>query len=63
MAKKSKKNIFDVSLFKRLLTFIKPYKLIFIVSLLCVVGLAVFGALRPRILQEAIDTQVALKQY
>jgi ATP-binding cassette subfamily B multidrug efflux pump len=62
MAQKGKK-IFDVSLFNRLLTFIKPYKLIFIVSLICVVGLAVFSALRPRILQEAIDTQVALKKY
>ncbi|MCC1484440.1 ABC transporter ATP-binding protein [Winogradskyella immobilis] len=62
MAEKGRE-IFDVTLFKRLLTFIKPYRLIFIVSILCVVGLAVFGALKPRVLQEAIDTQVALKKY
>ncbi|MEM1002737.1 MAG: ABC transporter ATP-binding protein, partial [Bacteroidota bacterium] len=61
MAEKAKK-IFDVALFKRLLDYIKPYKGIFILSLFCVVGLAVFGALRPYVLKEAIDTQVALKK-
>ncbi|WP_323788801.1 ABC transporter ATP-binding protein [Psychroserpens sp.] len=60
---KEKKKVFDVSLFKRLLHYIKPYKLVFFVSLVCVVGLAVFGALRPYILQQAIDKHVALKQY
>lgn len=58
-----KKKVFDVSLFKRLLLYIKPYKLVFFVSLVCVVGLAVFGALRPYVLQQAIDNHVALKQY
>lgn len=59
----NKKKIFDLSLFKRLLTFIKPYKSIFILSLICAVGLAVFAAARPYVLKEAIDTQIALKQY
>lgn len=58
-----KKKVFDVSLFKRLLYYIKPYKFVFFLSLICVVGLAVFGALRPYILQQAIDKHVALKQY
>lgn len=58
-----KKKVFDVSLFKRLLQYIKPYKLIFIISLVCVAGLAGFGALRPYVLQQAIDEHVALKQY
>ena len=62
MAEKGKK-IFDLSLFKRLLQYIKPYRTVFIVSLVCVVGLAVFGALRPDVLQKAIDTQIALKKY
>jgi ATP-binding cassette subfamily B multidrug efflux pump len=31
--------------------------------LFCVVGLAVFGALRPYVLQQAIDTQIAEKKY
>ena len=59
--KKSK--VFDLNLFKRLLQYIKPYRFVFVVSLVCVVGLAVFGALRPLVLQIAIDEHVALKQY
>ncbi|NRD19531.1 ABC transporter ATP-binding protein [Winogradskyella eckloniae] len=62
MAEKSKK-IFDVSLFTRLLQYIKPYRAVFIISLFCVVGLAVFGALRPYILKEAIDVKIANKAY
>lgn len=62
MAEKEKK-IFDVSLFKRLLQYIKPYKSVFIISLVCVIGLAAFGALRPYVLQLAIDTQIAERKY
>ncbi|WP_299099358.1 ABC transporter ATP-binding protein [uncultured Winogradskyella sp.] len=62
MAEKEKK-IFDVSLFTRLLQYIKPYRTVFVISLICVVGLAVFGALRPYILKEAIDVQIADKKY
>lgn len=61
MAEKGKK-IFDVSLFRRLLDYIKPYRGIFTLSLVCVVGLALFGALRPYVLREAIDSQIALKK-
>ncbi|WCO02440.1 ABC transporter ATP-binding protein [Psychroserpens ponticola] len=57
------KKVFDVSLFKRLLQYIKPYKLVFFISLVCVVGLAVFGVLRPLVLQKAIDDHVILKEY
>jgi ATP-binding cassette subfamily B multidrug efflux pump len=60
----NKKNkVFDLTLFKRLLLYIKPYRSVFIVSLICVIGLAVFGALRPLFLQIAIDDHIALKQY
>jgi subfamily B ATP-binding cassette protein MsbA len=52
---KAKKNVFDVTLFKRLLVYIKPYRWVFIASLFAVIGLAVFGAIRPKILQSAID--------
>ena len=62
MAKDSKK-IFDLFLFRRLLNYIQPYRLVFVVSLGCVIGLAVFGALRPKILQTAIDTQVAPRDF
>ncbi|WP_411768367.1 ABC transporter ATP-binding protein [Winogradskyella sp. A3E31] len=62
MANNTKK-IFDVTLFKRLLHYIQPYKVVFYGSLLCVIGLALFGALRPKVLQQAIDTQIAPKDF
>lgn len=58
-----KNKAFDLTLFKRLLDYIQPYRLVFFGSLLCVIGLAVFGMLRPLVLQKAIDNHVALKQY
>ena len=58
-----KKKIFDVSLFTRLLKYIKPYRTVFVISLFCVVGLAVFGAFRPYVLKEAIDVKIANKEY
>lgn len=60
MAKVSKE-VFDVGLFKRLLTFIKPYNHIFGITLLAVFGLAIFGAIRPKVLQLAIDDNIAAK--
>ena len=55
---KTKENVFDTNLFKRLLVYIKPYKWIFVLSLLTVVGLAIFGATRPKVLQLAIDNNI-----
>lgn len=60
---KQKKKAFDLTLFKRLLQYIHPYKSIFVGSLICVIGLAAFGALRPLVLQRAIDQHVAIKAY
>ncbi|MFC4720781.1 ABC transporter ATP-binding protein [Geojedonia litorea] len=57
------KKAFDLSLFKRLLQFIKPYKWVFIGTLIFAIGLALFGALRPYILQVAIDEHVAVNHY
>ncbi|MBU2927410.1 ABC transporter ATP-binding protein [Winogradskyella psychrotolerans] len=62
MAEKGKK-IFDVSLFSRLLNYIKPYRAVFVISLVCVIGLALFGAFRPYVLKEAIDVKIANKEY
>jgi len=62
MAEKQKK-IFDITLFKRLLGYIKPYRLIFVLSLICVVGLAIFGAARPYVLKEAIDINISPRLY
>ena len=58
---KQKENIFDLTLFKRLLKFIDPYRWVFYGTLLAVIGLAVFGAFRPLILQQAIDNNIAAK--
>lgn len=55
--------VFDVTLFKRLLEYIKPYRLVFFSSLLLVIGLALFGVARPKVLQLAIDTKIALQEY
>ena len=60
MSKDSKK-IFDLQLFIRLTKFIKPYKVVFFISLFCVFGIAIFGALRPYILKESIDIHVSVK--
>ena len=59
--KNPKNKVFDSQLFKRLLHYIKPYTGIFIISLTTVIGLAVFGALRPKVLQLAIDQNIAQK--
>ena len=56
--KNSKNTAFDAPLFKRLLYYIKPYRGVFILSLMTVIGLAVFGALRPKVLQLAIDQNI-----
>ena len=61
--KKKQKKIFDVSLFKRLLQYIKPYRGVFILSIICVIGLAIFGAARPYVLKEAIDVNIRAKTF
>ena len=58
-----KTNAFDLRLFKRLLTYIKPYKLVFIGSLLCVLGLSAFGVFRPKVVQMAVDEKMATGDY
>ncbi|MCK0177855.1 ABC transporter ATP-binding protein/permease [Flavobacteriaceae bacterium S0862] len=55
---KNKENVFDTKLFRRLLFYIKPYRWVFVLSLITVVGLAIFGALRPKVLQLAIDENI-----
>ena len=59
---KRKENVFDTKLFKRLLVYIKPYRWVFVLSLITVFGLAVFGALRPKVLQLAIDENITNQQ-
>ena len=54
-----KENILNIYLFKRLLTFVSPYNYIFISSLFSVFGLAIFGALRPVILEKVLDENIS----
>ncbi|MBT8265123.1 MAG: ABC transporter ATP-binding protein/permease [Bacteroidia bacterium] len=59
----SKDIAFDMTLFKRILQYIRPYRWIFLLSFLTVVGLSVFGAARPYVLQQAIDNNIESKTY
>ena len=54
-----KENILNIYLFKRLLIFVSPYYYIFISSLLSVFGLAIFGALRPVVLEKVLDENIS----
>ncbi len=60
---KPNENVFDVTLFKRLLKFIRPYRMIFTLTFITVVGLSIFGAARPSVLQQAIDNNIANKDF
>lgn len=58
---KIKEQIFDVSLFKRLFQFIKPYKTVFAVLSVSVIIIAVLGIATPILLQQAIDENLTNK--
>ncbi|MCH4551137.1 ABC transporter ATP-binding protein [Aestuariibaculum lutulentum] len=58
---KTKENIFDVVLFKRLFQYIKPYKVVFVVLIILVVLLAVLSAATPYITKYAIDNSIEVK--
>ena len=57
----NKTNVYNIELFKRLLTYVRFYNKIFIISIFSVFGLSVFGALRPVVLEKIVD--VNLTQY
>ena len=58
MSKNYKNIAFDAHLFGRLLGYAKSYYIVFIFALITVFGLAIFGALRPKVLQLAIDQNI-----
>ena len=58
---KAKQTVFDAPLFGRLLAYTKPYYSVFLLALITVIGLAVFGALRPKVLQMAMDQNIEQK--
>ena len=47
--------VYNIVLFKRLLNYISPYKLFFSVCIFSVMGLSIFGALRPVVLEKVVD--------
>ena len=55
---KTKENIFDFKLFKRLFVYMKPYKTVFFGLVLLVVLLAIFSAATPYITKYAIDDSI-----
>lgn len=62
VVKKNKNIAFDAQLFGRLLGYTKRYYGIFFFALITVIGLAVFGALRPKVLQLAMDQNIEQQQ-
>ena len=58
MMSSTKQTLFDIFLFRRLLKYISPYFWIFTLALITVAGLAIFGALRPKVLQIAMDENI-----
>ena len=59
---KTKENIFDFKLFKRLFYYIKPYKVVFFSLTFLVVLLALLSAATPYLTQHAIDDSITHKQ-
>ena len=59
----SKTKVYNFKLFKRLLNYIKSYRHIFVISIISVFGLSVFGALRPVVLEKIVDENLTSSNY
>ena len=59
----SKTKVYNFKLFKRLLNYIKSYRYIFVISIISVFGLSIFGALRPVILEKIVDENLTASNY
>ena len=57
----SKTQSFDFHLYKRLMQFIRPYRWVFVGSFLAVIGLSVFGAVKPYLTQIIVDEFIGKK--
>ena len=60
---KSKTNVYNFKLFKRLLAYVKSYRSVFVFSVISVFGLSIFGALRPVILEKIVDENLTASNY
>lgn len=54
----SEKSKFDLQLFKRLLGLTKPYKVIFVISIITVILLALLGPIRPALIMEMMNRYI-----
>ena len=52
---KEKIQVYNIVLFKRLLNYVSPYKLFLSICVFSVLGLSIFGALRPVVLEKVVD--------
>lgn len=52
---KEKTQVYNIVLFKRLLNYVSPYKLFLSICIFSVLGLSIFGALRPVVLKKVVD--------
>ena len=52
---KEKTQVYNIVLFKRILKYVYPYKLFFSICIISVLGLSIFGALRPVVLEKVVD--------
>ena len=59
----NKIKVYNLTLFKRLLSYIKSYRNIFITSIISVFGLSIFGALRPVVLEKIVDENLTASNY
>ncbi len=59
--KKISGKVFDIQVFKRLMGFVKNYRFQFYISLISVILLSLFAAIRPILLQKIIDDSIINK--
>ena len=63
MSSKVTGSILDVSLFKRLMRYVRPYSFTFIFVLTAAILLSVFSTLNPYLLKITVDDYITLKDY
>ena len=63
MSSKVTGSILDVSLFKRLLRYVKPFRFTFLFVLMAAILLSVFSTLNPYLLKITVDDYITLKDY
>ena len=63
MSSKVTVSILDVSLFKRLMQYIRPYRFTFVFVLTAAILLSVFSTLNPYLLKITVDDYITLKDY